>query len=436
MKMDANRILREQGPDALRRVIDAAVPFNGHDDATSDEASRDKPGDTSSKGAPDSLSLGEWDAGEDHELPPPRGWLLGSVFCRQFVSSLLGDGGVGKTALRYAQLISLAIGRSLTGEHVFQRCRVLIVSLEDGVDELRRRIKAVLIHHGIDLSELEGWLFLASPGAAAGKLIALDQHGRPAIGGLAQKLAHTIATRRIDIVSLDPFVKTHSVDENSNSAIDDVIQILSDLSIKHDMAVDTPHHMSKGTPEPGNANRGRGASAAKDGGRLVYTLTPMSTEEAKTFGLSEAERRRLVRMDSGKVNIAPHAGKATWFRLIGVGLGNGSELYPNGDEVQTVEPWTPPETWGGLSNEHLNAALTDIDAGMPNGQRYSDAARAPTRAAWPIIMRHCADRSEPQCREIIKTWVKNGVLYNEDYDDPVERKPRKGLRLNPAKRPG
>jgi hypothetical protein len=147
MKMDANRILREQGPDALRRVMDAAVPFNGHDDATGDEASRDKPGDTSSKDAPESLSLGEWDAGEDRELPPPRGWLLGSVFCRQFVSSLLGDGGVGKTALRYAQLISLAIGRSLTGEHVFQRCRVLIVSLEDGVDELRRRIKAVLIHH-------------------------------------------------------------------------------------------------------------------------------------------------------------------------------------------------------------------------------------------------------------------------------------------------
>jgi RecA-family ATPase len=74
--------------------------------------------------------LGEWDAGDDTELPSPRGWLLGNIFCRRFMSSLIADGGVGKTALRYAQLMSCAIGRSLTGEHVFQRCRVLIVSLE------------------------------------------------------------------------------------------------------------------------------------------------------------------------------------------------------------------------------------------------------------------------------------------------------------------
>ena len=65
-------------------------------------------------------------------------------FCRGFASSLLGDGGVGKTALRYAQALSLATGCSLTGEHVFQRCRVLIVSLEDGRDELRRRIQGGL----------------------------------------------------------------------------------------------------------------------------------------------------------------------------------------------------------------------------------------------------------------------------------------------------
>ena len=47
-------------------------------------------------------------------------------------------------SLRIAQLISLATGRSLTGEHVFLRCKVLIVSLEDDQDELRRRVYAVL----------------------------------------------------------------------------------------------------------------------------------------------------------------------------------------------------------------------------------------------------------------------------------------------------
>src|SRR5215813_3465674 len=53
----------------------------------------------------------------------PREWLLGNVFCRKFVSSLVGAGGVGKTALRYAQYVSGAINRSLTGDFVFKRFR-------------------------------------------------------------------------------------------------------------------------------------------------------------------------------------------------------------------------------------------------------------------------------------------------------------------------
>ena len=57
--------------------------------------------------------LGIWDAGDDDYAIPPRGWLLGTVFCRRFLSSLVADGGTGKTALRIAQLVSLAIGRSL-----------------------------------------------------------------------------------------------------------------------------------------------------------------------------------------------------------------------------------------------------------------------------------------------------------------------------------
>jgi RecA-family ATPase len=89
--------------------------------------------------------LGEWDAGDDDAPIPPRGWLLGNIFCRQFMSMLLAGGGVGKTALRYAQYLSLTTGRPLTGDHVFQRCRVLVVSLEDSPDELRRRMRAAML---------------------------------------------------------------------------------------------------------------------------------------------------------------------------------------------------------------------------------------------------------------------------------------------------
>ena len=104
----------------------------------------------------DAAALGEWDAGDDDAPIPPRGWLLGNVFCRRFVSSLLAEGGAGKTALRVAQGLALATGRPITGEHVFQRCRVLIVSLEDDKDELRRRVRAAMLHHGISQDDVLG----------------------------------------------------------------------------------------------------------------------------------------------------------------------------------------------------------------------------------------------------------------------------------------
>jgi hypothetical protein len=74
--------------------------------------------------------------------------------------------------------------------------------------------------------------------------------------------------------------------------------------------------------------------------------------------------------------------------------------------------------------------------GLPNGQRYSDAPRATDRAAWTVVHRHCPDKTEPECREIIRTWVKKAVLCVEEYLDPIRRENAKGLRLDPSKRPG
>jgi hypothetical protein len=201
------------------------------------------------------------------------------------------------------------------------------------------------------------------------------------------------------------------------------------------IAVDSPHHARKGAATPGDADIGRGGSSIRDAGRLVYTLTTMSEDEAKQFNVEQADRRFYVRLDSAKVNIVTSR-SATWFKLVGVNIGNATELYPNGEDVQTVECWSPPKLWAGLAAETLNAILTEIDAGLPNGQRYTDAGGGKgERAAWRVVQKHCPNRSEGQCREIIKTWIKNGVLYAAEYDDPIKRIARKGYRLDTSKRP-
>ena len=377
-------------------------------------------------------ALGIWDAGDDDYIIPPRGWLLGTAFCRRFLSSLVADGGTGKTALRIAQLLSLAAGRSLTGEHVFLRCRVLIVSLEDDRDELRRRVYAALRHYNIRPAEVKGWLFLAAP---KGLRLAEMKDGATVEGDLKELLETNIKAHSIDVVSLDPFIKAHGLEENSNGAIDYVCTMLAKIAIENDCAIDLPHHTKKGVGGAGDADRSRGASAMKDAARLVYTLTPMSPEEAQTFGLDEAERRSLIRLDSGKVNIAPPSRDATWFRIVGEALDNGNGIYPAGDNIQTVERWDPPDTWDGLDRPLLNRVLDDIEAGRADGSRYSTSPGAKDRAAWHVVVRHAPDKTEKQARDVIKAWVKSGTLYTEEYDDTAARKRFLGLRVNPTKRP-
>ena len=104
--------------------------------------------------------------------------------------------------------------------------------------------------------------------------------------------------------------------------------------------------------------------------------------------------------------------------------------------VQTVEPWTPPDLWKDLSIDLLNRILTEIDKGLPDGNRYTNAPKADDRAAWKVVAQHAPDKTEGQAREIIKVWVKNRVLISEEYENPTTRKTVKGLRVDNSKRPG
>jgi hypothetical protein len=327
--------------------------------------------------------------------------------------------------------MSLAIGRSLTGEHVFQRCRVLIVSLEDSDTELRRRIWALRIHYKITEEELKGWLFLWAPKAEDGKLMKLNRHGHAVEGELGDSIKALIAHYSIDLVGIDPFIKSHGVGENNNNAIDMVVQVLTNICAEFNIAVDTPHHVSKpklgGDNEPGDANRGRGASAMKDAARLVYTLNAMTKDEAKTFGINDQDRWAYIRMDKGKVNIVPPARQAMWFKLIGVSIGNSNEMYKHGDEVQVVERWTPPDVMVGITNEQEREILSRIEQGLSDGSRYTDIGSAKKRAAWKVVVDVVPGINEQQAREIIKVWVRSKVLVSRKYQNLESYKEEEGL---------
>ena len=210
-------------------------------------------------------------------------------------------------------------------------------------------------------------------GRADGKLMTLDPHGRPVLGALAAKLERTIAARKIDIVMLDPFIKSHGIAENDNNGIDAVAQILTDMSIKFDIAVDVPHHMAKGPADPGNANRGRGASSLKDALRLVRTATVMTTEEAKAFGLSEAERRRLIR---DRRRQAQHRADGRG-KMVPAGWRRYRQRHRTLPERRQCPDRRSVEAAGAVRRHqrpgHQRKSSTRSTPGLPDGNRYSDA---------------------------------------------------------------
>src|SRR5262245_35734530 len=238
----------------------------------------------------DGISLDVWDAGDDPGVIPPRQWLLGNQFCCGFISSIVAAGGCGKSALRLLQFISLATGRPLCGQHVFRRCRVLLISLEDDRHELNRRIKAVLDHYRIDRKELKGWLFVATPKLA--KLAVMNNNRTRVTGPLEQQIRDAIERRKPDLISLDPFIKTHSLEENDSADMDFVCDLLARMSIEFNIAVDSLPHVRKGTVTPRDADSGRGSRGIKVAGRIVYTLTP-TTEPAASAVNTDAEPRPL-----------------------------------------------------------------------------------------------------------------------------------------------
>jgi AAA domain-containing protein len=440
MGRDANDILQEAGPDAIAEMLAKAKPYKAKSKAKPNGVHAPPPISTKLLGnalAPNPSALQPERQvtmpleiyGKLSNTIPPRHWVLGTTWCRKFPSGLFAPGGVGKTSLRIAQAVAVTTGQAITGEFVHWRAKALYICLEDDIDEIQRRFRACLLHHGLEYPE--GWLYFCAPGRRSGKLVSRDLMK----ADLVHYMEAAVLEYGIDVIIIDPLVKAHGLEENSNTDMDAVLAIIADLSIAADIVVDFLHHTAKGPQEAGNVDKARGASAIKDGGRLMKSLTVMSPEEAKIFGIKDdTVRKSLVRYDNGKVNLVK-AAHAQWFKLVSVDIGNGTPEYPNGDNVQAIEVWTPPDVFDGLNTSKTNEILDIFDEAWNAGTPYSDAAAATTRAAWKVVSEATGKDKEPS-RSIVATWVENKVLVHADYYDKADRKERKGLKVDPTKRPG
>lgn len=271
---------------------------------------------------------------------PRQQWLIRGMLERRQASLFVAPGGSGKSLFTLQAAVALALGDGRRfGLDVREAAKTYLLSAEDDETIVRRRLGALCLHYGIDPVSLHGKLAIYNRHAAglSRPFVAVekDRSGRLVRTPDVARLAETLRRGGFGTLVVDPLVKVHRADENSNAEMDFVMGTLTDLAAETDAAVWVIHHTKK-PPEgdadgfAGSADAGRGASAIKDAARIAKTFFAMSASAAKKLNVPEHARKRYVRLDDAKANHSEQSEAPDWFKIVSVAL-------PNGDTAPALE---------------------------------------------------------------------------------------------------
>jgi hypothetical protein len=303
---------------------------------------------------------------------PQRKWIYEPHYIRGFTSLTVAPGGVGKSTLAITEAIAIATGRPLLGITPSERTKVWYWNGEDPQEEIQRRVHAVLQHHHVPKEEVEGWLFVGSGRDRDLVLASQDRHGTSVCEPDVQAIIKFARAEAIGVIIIDPFVSTHRVAENDNSALDRVAKAWARVAEEAQCAIGIVHHTRKPNGQAITVDDARGASALLAAARHGRTLEVMSAADADQWGIERDLRRSFVRIESGKANLRPSARERDWLQLVGVFL-------PNGDEVQAVQPWSTPTEAVPLSQAEKDRVLHHLRQPCPTsdvGWRENAQSRA------------------------------------------------------------
>tara|TARA_B110000503_G_scaffold112265_1_gene168225 strand:+ start:116 stop:604 length:489 start_codon:yes stop_codon:yes gene_type:complete len=153
----------------------------------------------------------------------------------------------------------------------------------------------------------------------------------------------------------------------------------------------------------------------------------MTEKEAEAVGMPADKKNWYIRLDDAKGNMSPPAYSALWLQRESITLDNGDEFEP-GDNVGVVSPWTPPDAFDHISIDKARSLLIMISEGQNADVKYSK--NKGKRWAGSLLISEVLEMDESKAKTVIKTWLKSGVLYEDDYQNGKTRKDEKGLHVN------
>jgi RecA-family ATPase len=265
----------------------------------------------------------EWITPFDPTLIPKRAWVLGRFLARGYLTGLVAPPGAGKTTPELMMAVAIASGKGdIIGLDVPQRTRVFVWNQEDEIDELKRRLAAIL--KAFDLS-FDDIAIDGRPGILLGsgvsKAIMLAQRKKSGPIGeteIVSDLIKAFLQDGIGVAMFDPLVELHQADENNNVEMGAVGRVFRRIAVEAHAAVLIVHHTRKlpnsdSTGHIGNMESGRGGGSLFGVARMGATLYTIDDKTAKAYGVPETERHKYVRLDGGKNNMALTGGEPAFY---------------------------------------------------------------------------------------------------------------------------
>ena len=364
---------------------------------------------------------------------PPREFLYGTHYLRRYVSATIAPTKVGKSSLGVVEALAMCSGKPLLGVRPTGLWRVRIWNGEDPREELVRRIGAAMTFHGLTREDIGDRLLVDSgrdmPICTAKMVSGATTVVAPVMGALEAALR----AQRVDVLIIDPFVKSHGVSENDNVAIDAVARQWNELAGRCGAAVDLVHHSRKMNGGEASIEDARGASALVSAARSARVLARMTKREGERAGRSKDHRRFFRFADASSNMAAPASEDEAWMELTSVDLHNaifaddGALKWPS-DQVGVVRL---SSVRGALDEEetseaHLEAeraALTELASGdwRQDSQSRDAWAGVPIARAYGLSLDDLDDKM--RVKTILKAWIKSGKLITESRRDAT-RQPR------------
>ena len=241
---------------------------------------------------------GDWRAAE----LPARQFAFSGAFPLGCVSSVIAQGGGGKSTLILEAAASLCIGRPLIeGWTPTAPGRVLYLAFEDDLPEIQRRLKRIAWAFGLTPDECgavaERLRVAAMPG---GQFFSIAQGGAIEAGPDLLRLAATVReSGPFAAVILDPksALLGGALDENANPVGQRVVNLLTGIT-GPDAALVLVDHVAKADRE--GATSGRGAGAWGDAARQVWALRPLNDREARE--VPDCDRAQFAALECRKTN--------------------------------------------------------------------------------------------------------------------------------------